>query len=156
MKKLSLLCLALGLVTSSCSTSKLAKQTQNEFRGDWTLVSVQPREKGVSVTQLFNQASTDCFIGSHWHLVANNNSGTYILNETTCPSGKNMINWHTTEEDGIAYFWFKQIAQGEKAKNVKSGYKMRIESISETQAQLSQEVPLDNGKTTIDYYFIKK
>ncbi|MBV7441899.1 hypothetical protein KRX57_10770 [Weeksellaceae bacterium TAE3-ERU29] len=156
MKKLSIVCLMLGLAFTSCTTSKLATNSENALRGDWTLYKVESRNPAASITTLFNQASPQCFQGSEWHLVANNNSGNYVLNGMNCPTGQNNINWHVAEEDGIAYFWFKQIPEGQKAKNIKSGYKMRVESADANAAHLSHEVPFGTGKTVIDYYFVKK
>ncbi|AFL97149.1 hypothetical protein [Ornithobacterium rhinotracheale] len=155
MKKVLLLMLSVAFFASCSPTQNAAKQSAKDFRGDWTLTSVTPREAGIQITSLFNQAPQSCFVGSSWHLVANNNSGNYIFNNVSCSSEPNKINWHMTNENGVNYFWFKRIAAGEKAKNVLTGYKLKVENISDYQAHLSQEVPVGNQKTIIDYYFTK-
>lgn len=155
MKKFSILCLVLGIFFTSCKTSKLAKQNETNFRGNWVLTSVQPREKTIAISEVFNQASPQCFNGSSWHLVANNHSGNYVFNNANCPTGQTEISWHMADDNGVGYFWFKQIGEGQKAKNVLSGYKLKVEAITNSQAHFSQEVPFDGGKTIIDYYFTK-
>uniref|UniRef100_UPI0039A531B9 hypothetical protein n=1 Tax=Ornithobacterium rhinotracheale TaxID=28251 RepID=UPI0039A531B9 len=155
MKKLLALACAVSLFTACSTTQKVAKQAEKEFRGDWTLTSVAPRQAGIQITNLFNQAPQKCFTGSNWHLVANNHSGNYSFQNTACDSEPTKINWHMTQEDGTTYFWFKRIATGEKAKNVYTGYKLKVEDLSDYQAHLSQEVPVGGEKTTIDYYFTK-
>ncbi|MRJ07420.1 hypothetical protein EDL98_00470 [Ornithobacterium rhinotracheale] len=155
MKKVLLLMLSVAFFASCTTTQNAAKQSAKDFRGDWTLTSVTPRDAGIEITNLFDQAPQNCFVGSSWHLVANNNSGNYVFNSVSCPSEPSKINWHMSNEDGVTYFWFKRIAAGEKAKNVLSGYKLKVEDISDYQAHLSQEVPVDGQKTIIDYYFTK-
>lgn len=154
MKKL-LLGLSALLCLSACKTSKIAQQAEKDMRGDWELTSIS-NSKGFTINSVFNQASKKCFEGSTWHLVANNSSGFYELNPTEdCISGENKISWHMTEEDGVPYFWFKQL-NGEKAKNIRSGYKMRVVNITESNAVFSQEIPVDGQKETLIFNFIKK
>ncbi|QAR31770.1 hypothetical protein EQP59_10660 [Ornithobacterium rhinotracheale] len=155
MKKVLLSMLSVAFFASCSPTQNAAKQSAKDFRGDWTLTSVTPREASIQITNLFNQAPQSCFVGSSWHLVANNNSGNYVFNSVSCPSESNKISWHMTNEDGTTYFWFKRILPGEKAKNVLTGYKLKVEDLSDYQAHLSQEVPVGGEKTTIDYYFTK-
>lgn len=155
MKKALLLMLSVAFFASCSTTQNVVKKSTKDFRGDWTLTSVVPREKGIKVINLFNQAPENCFVGSSWHLVANNNSGNYAFSSVSCPSEPNKISWHMTNEEGTTYFWFKRILPGEKAKNVLTGYKLKVEDLSDYQAHLSQEVPIDGQKTIIDYYFTK-
>lgn len=156
MNKIHLLGLSALLSLGACNTAKVAKQAEKDMRGDWELTSVTTNSKGLTINNLFNQASKKCFEGSSWHLVANNSSGFYELNSTeNCPSGENKISWHMREENGVPYFWFKQL-NGEKAKNVRSGYKMRVVSITESNAVFSQEIPVNGQKETLLFNFSKK
>lgn len=158
MKKFSFLSILMVVfLFSSCSTSKLAKQTTKSFRGDWTLSKIT-NEKGnhVNIKNIFAHSSLSCFEGSDWHLVANNESGHYTLQGAGCPVTQNKIKWFMSEEDGNVYFWFKRLEEGVKAKKTTKGYKMRVVSVDETQAHLIHEVPFEGGKLALHYYFTKK
>lgn len=159
MKRLPFLILLLSIFTvlSSCDArKKISNQTEQSMRGNWVLSQVSV-SKDFSISQLLGQAPVNCFQGSEWHLVANNHSGYYTLNGMNCPSEQNKISWHMESDGNNTYLWFKRIDEGQKAKNVKSGYKMRVVSIDEYQAHFSQEVPVNGGgKAVVNYYFNKQ
>lgn len=167
MKKITVLCLSMGLFLGACKTTntaatkaasqKAANKAEKVFKGDWELAQILSEEgNNVEISNVFGQSSVDCFEGSDWHFVSNNNTGYYTLDGADCPMGQNKISWHLEEDNGTFYFWFKRIADGQKAKNVLSGYKMKLISADESQASFSQEVPFEGGKTTLYYYFNKK
>lgn len=146
----------LVLMMTSCSTTKVEREAENGFKGDWTLSQIVSDEgNSVVITSLFGQSSVECFEGSTWHLVANNNTGNYALNGSGCDTTENQIKWYVQEENGLTYFWFKRI-NGAKAKEVLTGYKLQLISVDEYQAHLMQEVPFEGGKMNIHYYFNKK
>ncbi|MGV4484182.1 lipocalin family protein, partial [Ornithobacterium rhinotracheale] len=60
MKKVLLLMLSVAFFASCSPTQNAAKQSAKDFRGDWTLTSVTPREAGIQITSLFNQAPQSC------------------------------------------------------------------------------------------------
>lgn len=161
MKKLSILGLIIGafFMLSSCNSQKsAAKKSANGLRGDWKLAQIIGKDDNtIVITKVFDQAPLNCFEGSTWHFVENNNSGYYTLNPNQkCPSGENKISWHMDNDGDNIYFWFKRIGEGQKAKNVKSGYKMEVIYVDEYQALFTQEVPVSGGgKTTLNYYFNK-
>lgn len=157
MKNLGILTLLMVLVLSSCSTTKIEREAEMTFRGDWTLDQiVNDQEQTVVITNLFDHSSPECFEGSTWHMVANNNKGHYTLEGVGCPTNENEFTWFMEEDGPDTYFLFKPIAEGEKAKNVLSGYKMKVISMDDMQAHLMHEVPFEGGKMSIHYYFSKK
>lgn len=156
MKKTVVLTIFLIGFLSSCSSTKVARQSERGLRGDWTLSKITNSEGSlVNLSNLLGNNSEKCLEGSQWHLVANNNKGHYTLSGNNCTSEAKEINWHNEEENGVTYFWFKNIGKDQKARKVLSGYKLKIESITETAAHLSQEVPFENGKIVVNYFFSK-
>lgn len=157
MKKIGILTLFIALLFSSCSTTKVEREAQTSFRGDWTLDQiVSDQGQNVVISNLFHHSSLECFEGSSWHFVANNNKGHYTLEGPNCPSQENEFKWFMEQDGPDTYFMFKRVDDGVKAKNVVSGYKMKVISIEETQAHLTHEVPFEGGKMTIHYYFNKQ
>lgn len=148
---------ALLLIFASCSTTKqTARQTEQSMRGTWVLNQiVNDHQRSVAITRLFDHSSVECFTDSEWTFVANNSTGNYWLSGNNCPEGQNNISWHTTVEDGSTYFWFKRL-DGERARNVTSGYKMRVVSVDDAHIHLMQEVPSSEGRVNIHYHFTKK
>lgn len=158
MKKLGILTLLLTIVITSCSTQqKIAKQSETAFRGDWTLDEiVSDQNENVVITKLLDHESVECFEGSTWHLVANNNSGYYRLEGPNCPSNEFDLKWYMEQDGADIYFWFKRVTDDVKHKNVKDGYKMKLVSVDDTTAHLMHEVPFEAGKMAIHYYFSKQ
>lgn len=158
MKKLSLFTLMLMLFVSSCSTTqKVANQTEQAFRGTWTLDQVvSDQSNQVVITKLLDHESVECFEGGTWNLVANNNSGYYKLEGPNCAPNEFDIRWYMEQDGNNTYFWFKRVTDDVKDKNVTSGYKMKVVSIDDTNAHLMHEVPFEGGKMAIHYYFSKQ
>lgn len=158
MKNLGILTLVLALFFSSCSsTQKVAKDNEMAFRGTWTLDEiVSDQGNTVVITSLLDHESVECFEGGTWHLVANNNSGYYKLDGPNCAPNEFDIKWYMEQEGADTYFWFKRVTDDVKAKNVVSGYKMKVVSIDAANAHLMHEVPFEGGKMAIHYHFSKQ
>src|SRR5690554_8086585 len=100
--------LALGVLSLAMFSCKTATSTKNDvatqikLKGEWTLVDVN-YSAGYKVTS-FDVADANCFEGSQWKLIPNNNSGTVTLNNPdNCPSFNSRIIWNIkTDEIGRA------------------------------------------------------
>jgi len=157
MKKGILLSTLMGLgILTSCNTTKAVINTETQVRGNWTVTDVQLQgTKGTVAATVFDEAPFECYRGSQWHLIQNNNSGTYTLNGGgDCPSGTNSIKWTVSDDGASKYFNFKRV-NNEKAKNVLTGYKMRIQSVSDNNMTLVQDVPFEGKIINIVYYLTK-
>jgi hypothetical protein len=158
MKNLILTCFTLGLAFTSCNNSKVLADNEKLMRGDWTVTDVSVdgiNESYVDIT-VFDQAKSQCYEGSTWHLVQNNASGNYTLNGGSgCPSETTKIKWFVTESNGQYYFNFKKIYEGEKPKNVVDGYKMRVASNTGSSIILQQEMMFE-GKPISVFYTLSK
>lgn len=109
----------------------------------------------VDIKELFNQASPQCFEGSSWSFVSNNNSGTYRFQNSACDASTHSIKWFMEEAENDVYFLWKFIPEGAKAKDIKAGYQLRLMYESETDLELEQEAAFEGGFIKIYYHFTK-
>ena len=148
--------LCLSLLFAACSTTKQVRTAQQGLKGNWTLSSVTTDQGNiVAIKTLFNQAPPDCFEGSIWNFVSNNNSGTYHFREANCDSSTHSIKWFMEENGDEVYFLWKFIPEGMKPKDVKTGYELKLLSESETEFVLEQEASFEGDLIRIYYQFIK-
>lgn len=161
MKKVILM-LTVGatFMLGSCASTNVQKsqmETGKEVRGAWTLSDVsyeglanQQVSGNVKVTEtvsnVFDMAKPECYVGSTWNLVQNNKTGTYTFNtaDSARPSGTAKIIWNIVEEGTTTYFTFKDVT-GIKAKQNTAGYKLRVSYLDATNMTLVQDVNV-NGK----------
>ena len=153
MKKIVLLFVMAGLLVS-CGVSKTERQAQKVFKGDWTLTHVNLPSALVDVA-LFDDADTKCFENSQWHFVPNNNTGSYEL--MGCEPGVRDFHWSVQENSGMGIYSFnlKPELEGQKARKVKTGYKLRLVSLDEGQMQWEQTVSYEGKPFTIQMSFTK-
>ena len=113
-------------------TSTVAKKGLN---GSWILTDIQfdgiPKGSKVSI---FDEAPYQCFIGSQWDFISNNNKGSYTITSTDngCNTLTQPIIWSIVQENGASLFQFKKIFNGDKAKNVTTGYKVTVSDVEAT------------------------
>lgn len=158
MRNLILGMLTMGLALTACNNSKVLADNEKLMRGDWTVTDVAVdgiNSSYVDIT-VFDQAKSQCYEGSTWHLVQNNATGNYTLNGGNgCPSETTKIKWFVTETNGQFYFNFKKIYEGERPKNVVDGYKMRVASNTGSSIVLQQEMMFE-GKAISVFYTLTK
>lgn len=153
MKKLILLGMTTALISVSCSTAKMAQTQRAEFlkmKGDWQITSVN-YDRGLSIRPFDENADAQCFVGSTWHLVPNNYSGSYAINGSgDCPSVTQPIRFEVLDGNS---FQFKKVGEGEKAKNVTAGYALNLVEQSENHFVLEQNVPYQGQNAKVVYQF---
>lgn len=158
MKNLVLGMFAMGMTFTSCNNTKVLADNEKLMRGDWTITDVSIKginESYVDIT-VFDQAKSQCFEGSSWHLVQNNATGNYSLNGGgDCPNDTTKIKWFVTESNGQYYFNFKKIYEGERPKNVVDGYKMRVVSNTGSSLILEQELMFEGKPISVLYTYSK-
>lgn len=156
MKKTFLFLLLIGLLTS-CGSTKIERQAQRTFKGDWTLTNIELPSALVDVT-LFDDADSRCFENSDWHFVSNNNTGSYMLNDQNCTSGEREFNWNVQEKtnEGHFYFSLKPEVDGSNARKVRKGYRLKLVSLDENQMLWEETVSYQGKLFTIRMSFIKK
>jgi len=124
----AILCSSL-MVLQSCSPKGAASTTvkRGNITGNWVLSDITFEGLPQSaVKSLFDEGSYTCFQGSTWSLT-NSGNGTYTLpGGGACIAKTQSIYWSASPADQT--FQFKKIFEGDKAKNVTSGYRLVLSS----------------------------
>jgi len=156
MKKLFLL-IALALFVVSCkSTSatntKVDNTKERMMKGDWVISSVSYIGSEYIKVQSFGLADSQCFQGSKWKLISNNNKGDMALTKSDCMSFSSPISWFVNKE---GQFVLKVLNAGEKAKKVRDGYVLDVANQTENSFQLIDMVVIGGKSTNVVYQFEK-
>ena len=140
----------------SCSTAKQAQASRADFyklKGNWEVTSVD-YEKGYKIKPFDEGADAQCFVGSQWNLIPNNNTGSYSLSGGgDCPTVTRAIKFDVSKDKE---FSFKVIDAGVKAKNVTAGYVLDFQNQTPTSFTLVQNVPFEGKILKVYYNFTKK
>jgi hypothetical protein len=148
MKKLLSLCL---LVVLAASCGSLDQKAQMGIKGNWTISSVTyPGSDYIKVTS-FDVADSQCFVGSSWSFISNNNKGNMSLTKAGCPSFTSPFVWTVTKEGSFTL----KITEGQKAKRVTEGYVLRIQNQTENSFQLVDNVDVGGKNVEVVYNFSK-
>lgn len=152
MKKISVF-LIMSLILISCKTNtatQLDNKTEVALKGNWSITSVTyPGQAYIKVTS-FEVADSQCFVGSNWSFVSNNNKGQMDLTKSGCGVFGSPITWFINKEGN---FVFKILATGEKAKNVKEGYVLKVANLTENTFQLIDTISVGGKLTDVVYQF---
>lgn len=156
MKKIIFLT-AIALVLFSCKTAsitnaKIDRSAQVALKGSWVINSVTyPGSEYIKVNS-FQIADSQCFVGSAWKFVSNNNKGTMALTKFDCPVFSSPITWFINTD---GEFVLKVLDAGEKAKKVRDGYVLYIANQTETSFQLIDKITVGGKMTDVVYQFQK-
>jgi hypothetical protein len=155
MKKIILIFLAIGIV--SCGASKTVSDSKKSIKGDWTLSTITYSKTGKYNVTLLNDTSKDCFEGSTWEFIPNNNTGTYSINESSCSTGVRNFVFTIQEvnaDTGLYDFLLKPTNQKNKSEN-NQGFRLKLSAMSETDMQWQQTVSVDGIPFIINMNFTK-
>ncbi|MUV03581.1 hypothetical protein GN157_07645 [Flavobacterium rakeshii] len=146
MKKVLFLCMCV-IALASCSS--LDQKSQVGIKGNWTISQVSyPGSDYIKVTS-FDVADSQCFVGSSWKFVSNNNTGEMSLAKAGCPSFTSPIVWSVTKEGAFTL----KITEGEKAKRVSQGYFLQVRNQTENSFQLVDKVNVGGKTVDVVYQF---
>lgn len=154
MKKILFLT-AMALVLFSCkSTSatdtKLDKGAQVAMKGNWVISSVTyPGSEYIKVNS-FDIADSQCFVGSTWKFVSNNNKGNMALTKYDCPVFSSPITWFVNKN---GEFVLKVLDADIKAKRVREGYVLHVANQTETSFQLIDKGNVEGKTISVVYQF---
>ncbi|VXB51884.1 conserved hypothetical protein [Flavobacterium sp. 9AF] len=155
MKRLFLI---LGIVISiaSCkSTSpvgtKLDMKSEVALKGDWILSHVSYPNSDYVKLKSFDLVDSNCFVGSRWNFVSNNNKGSFNLTNTACSLYSSAITWYVNKEGRFVM----KILDAEKAKKVESGYVLDLINVTESTFQLIDHVVIAGKNTDVTYQFVR-
>lgn len=153
MKKLLLFNLIILLF--ACKTNPVTKvdnKTESSLKGNWKIATVKYPGSDIIKVKSFGIANADCFVGSSWTFVSNNNTGKMALTDTKCPSYKSKITWYINKEGNVI---MKFLDTGEKAKKVTEGFVLKVSIQSETSFTLTDKIDVGGKSTDIIYQFEK-
>ncbi|WP_062058391.1 lipocalin family protein [Aquimarina longa] len=158
MKKL-ILVLTVVLLASCTSTQQTVIAAKKTLKGKWTLSKISYDREGIFQVNLYNDAPSECFIGSYWRFIPNNNTGNYEVYQSECAS-KGLRNFRFTipkpEGDGEYYFLFKPIDEKKKSTNNNAGYRMLLKHLDTTTMTWSMTVSLEGKPFVITMDFNKE
>lgn len=155
MKKLLILLLTIGLF--SCGTSKTVRDSRKIIKGNWMLNNITYSQAGTYNVTLLNDVSKDCFEGSSWSFVPNNNTGTYNISNAGCASGERYFIFDINEIDettGLYDFMLKPTNEKYKSET-NQGFRLKLSALSDYNMQWQQTVTVDNKPFTITMNFTK-
>jgi len=161
MKKLiqySIIALFIGVVYSSCSTTQKAVSytagaSRSKFVVTWmcNTVTYQDIVTG-TVQRVFDQAAPQAFVNSTW-ILTNSGNGQYSL--VNGMSQSIFWSYYNPGNGEVPAFQFKKVYQGDKAKNVDTGYRLTISSIDGNSMVLKSPVDMAGKTGYVIYSFTK-
>lgn len=149
--------IVLTLIVSACSTSKTVRVSKKVIKGNWTLNAINYSEAGTYNVTLLDDASKECFEGSTWQFIPNNNTGMYNIDEANCPSGERHFVFTIQEVDaetGLYDFLLKPTNKKHKSDS-KKGFRLKLAALSDTMMQWQQTVLVEGKPFIITMNFIK-
>ncbi|CAM4015181.1 lipocalin family protein [Flavobacterium antarcticum] len=138
--------------SKSVTNTAVDNKTERMMKGDWTISSVSYIGSEYIKVQSFGLADSQCFEGSKWKLISNNNKGEMSLTKSDCMSFSSPISWFVNKE---GQFVLKVLNAGEKAKKVRDGYILDVANQSENSFQLIDMVTIGGKSTNVVYQFQK-
>ncbi|WP_291120050.1 lipocalin family protein [Flavobacterium sp. UBA6135] len=152
MKKVIILSI-LSVVIFACKTNtatKLDNKTEVAMKGNWVVSSVNYPGSEVIKVNSFDLADSQCFVGSTWRFISNNNKGDMALTKMGCPAFSSPITWFVNKEGN---FVMKVLDAGEKAKRVREGYVLKVANVSENAFQLVDRINVGGTIADVVYQF---
>lgn len=152
MKKIIFLILVTTFLVGCKSNpaTKLDMKSEIALKGNWTVTKVvYPGSDYIKVTS-FDIADSQCFVGSQWKFVSNNNTGEMKLNNSSCTSFDSKITWFINKEGNLV---LKFLSEGIKAKHTLSGYVLKVANSTPNSFQLIDRISVGNKPTEVVYQF---
>lgn len=156
MKKLLTLSL-IAVFFVSCGTPKAVQESRKIIKGYWNLDDISYSESGTFNVTLLNDTSKECFEGSTWRFIPNNNTGVYTIDNGNCPSGDRNFIFTIQEIDpttGLYDFLLKPTNAKNKSEN-NTGFRLRLAQLGGNSMKWEQTVNLDGKPFTINMNFSK-
>ncbi|WP_293890588.1 lipocalin family protein [Flavobacterium sp.] len=141
--------LILSCKSKSATDTKLDSKTQVAMKGNWSVSSVTYPNSNMIKVNSFDLADSQCFVGSKWKFVSNNNKGNFSLNSPKCTSYSTPITWFVNKD---WQFVFKVLDES-KAKRVKEGYILRVANLTDNSFQLIDNIVVAGKSTDVVYQF---
>ena len=144
-------------VLLSCGTPKTVQESRKIIKGYWSLDDIAYSESGKFNVTMFNDTSKECFEGTAWRFIPNNNTGVYTVNNSNCPSGDRNFIFDIQEIDvnsGLYDFLLKPTNPKGKSDDNR-GFRVRLAQLNDSSMRWEQTVTLDGKPFKITMNFSK-
>jgi hypothetical protein len=141
-----------GKVTVKESTPSSDGKSEVALKGDWEITKVSFVGSEYFKITSFQLADSQCFVGSIWKFISNNNKGEMTLSKSDCVDFKSPIVWSLNKEKMFSLKILKDLA----AKDVTVGYHLMVENQTTDSFDLSDRVNVGGKLTEIVYHFQRK
>ncbi len=156
MKKIITYSFLFTFLLTSCGASKVIKSAESEFQGNWQLTDVSfPGATGFFDVTLFQTASSNCFIGSSWSFVPNNNRGKVYFEQSDCDVLEQNMVWSLRADESTNFDVLVKLAEDERASKQKQGSVWKLDNINAAKMQWSTSVNFQGKPVTIVLTFNK-
>ncbi|PKA84198.1 lipocalin-like protein [Ulvibacter sp. MAR_2010_11] len=156
MKKILVLAVISAMVFA-CGVPKTVQESRKVIKGYWSLDNISYSQSGTFNVTVFGDTSKECFEGSAWRFIPNNNTGIYTINNGSCPTGDRNFIFDIQEVDpasGLYDFLLKPTnAKGKSDDN--RGFRIRLAQLNESSMKWEQSVTLDGKPFKITMNFSK-
>ncbi|MEH6763004.1 MAG: lipocalin family protein [Aequorivita antarctica] len=156
MKKILILAL-IAATAFSCGTPKTVQESRKVIKGYWTLENITYGSSGTYNVTLFNDTSVECFEGSTWRFIPNNNTGNYTIDNSNCPTGQRDFIFTIIEIDpasGLYDFMVKPTDAKGRSED-KTGFRLHLAQLNDNSMRWEQTVSLDGKPFKININFSK-
>jgi hypothetical protein len=150
----NLIVVALSLILFSCGASKNVRTKEKIIKGNWTLNKIVYSKTGDYKVTMFKDSPKECFEGSSWKFVPNNNTGSYTINSTNCVSGERDFIFVVQEIDAASGYY--DFLLKPKNRENKEGFRLQLTELSETTMQWKQYLNVDGTQFIINMNFTKQ
>nr|WP_314897155.1 lipocalin family protein [uncultured Flavobacterium sp.] len=138
--------------STSVTSTNTDRKAQVAMKGNWEISSVTyPGSQYIKVNS-FQIADSECFVGSTWKFVSNNNKGNMALTRASCTAFNSPITWFVNKD---GQFILKVLYVGEKARKVREGYILMVANQTEASFQLIDKIDVGGKMTDVVYQFNK-
>ncbi len=138
---------------ASASATSATKVNNGTITGTWTIsnIALEDFPTGYSVKNAFDTAPYQDFESSTWIF-----NGNYTGSFTLAGGNTQSIFWSLIKNSPEPVFQFKKLNEGEKAADIKTGYRMIISSATDETLVLKSAVETSPGNTGyVTYTFTK-
>lgn len=158
MKRLVLI-LFTGLLLGSCATNQVVKESRKTLKGHWNLDNINyGNAEGEYKVKLLEDVSSECFVGSTWRFIPNNNFGNYEINGTDCAPGKRYFVW-TIPSGGKSATSYDILLKPTDSKMNSTmnneGFRLNLDYLSNDSLRLTQTLQVNGKSFTINMNFTK-
>ena len=155
----SLACIGIFLL-SSCTSTKMAAQTEHSINGTWQLEKIST--EGISgnfKAKVFDEEDFSCFIGSSWDFKKSNNTGSYTIgkNGGDCYSVTRNFRWsmYQAENGAAKQLQFKKLDTNMKEVLNDTGYRLTILQSTPTLLQVRSDLNFEGKPAAFIYTFTR-